>query len=82
VLPLCVCLSLSVCVCLCMMFVSLSQCVFAESCKQTLCKEETFRDLAQHLEQKMPLTEKRVAVYMLSVLVANNSKIHYKTYIQ
>ncbi|XP_048023670.1 telomere repeats-binding bouquet formation protein 1 isoform X1 [Megalobrama amblycephala] len=43
-----------------------------ESCKQTLCKEETFRDLAQHLEQKMPLTEKRVAVYMLSVLVANN----------
>ncbi|XP_067276153.1 telomere repeats-binding bouquet formation protein 1 isoform X2 [Pseudorasbora parva] len=43
-----------------------------ESCKQILCREETFRDLAQHLEQKMPLTEKRVAVYMLSVLVANN----------
>ncbi|XP_016308442.1 telomere repeats-binding bouquet formation protein 1-like [Sinocyclocheilus anshuiensis] len=43
-----------------------------ESCKQSLCREETFRDLAQHLEQKMPLTEKRVAVYMLSVLVANN----------
>ncbi|XP_077049859.1 telomere repeats-binding bouquet formation protein 1 isoform X2 [Siphateles boraxobius] len=43
-----------------------------ESCKQALCREETFRDLAQHLEQKMPLTEKRVAVYMLSVLVANN----------
>uniref|UniRef100_A0A673LB88 Telomere repeat binding bouquet formation protein 1 n=1 Tax=Sinocyclocheilus rhinocerous TaxID=307959 RepID=A0A673LB88_9TELE len=42
------------------------------SCKQSLCREETFRDLAQHLEQKMPLTEKRVAVYMLSVLVANN----------
>jgi len=30
----------------------------------------------------MPLTEKRVAVYMLSVLVANNSEIHHKTYIQ
>ncbi|KTF78951.1 hypothetical protein cypCar_00014906 [Cyprinus carpio] len=44
-----------------------------ESCKQSLCREETFCDLAQHLEQKMPLTEKRVAVYMLSVLVANNS---------
>ncbi|KAG1935214.1 telomere repeats-binding bouquet formation protein [Pimephales promelas] len=43
-----------------------------ESCKQTLCREETFRYLAQHLEEKMPLTEKRVAVYMLSVLVANN----------
>ncbi|XP_052439088.1 telomere repeats-binding bouquet formation protein 1 isoform X4 [Carassius gibelio] len=43
-----------------------------ESCKQSLCREETFRDLAQHLEEKMPLTEKRVAVYMLSVLVANN----------
>ncbi|XP_050991692.1 telomere repeats-binding bouquet formation protein 1 isoform X2 [Labeo rohita] len=43
-----------------------------ESCKQSLCREETFRDLAQHLEQNMPLTEKRVAVYMLSVLVANN----------
>ncbi|XP_073706310.1 telomere repeats-binding bouquet formation protein 1 [Garra rufa] len=43
-----------------------------ESCKQSLCNEETFRDLAQHLEQKMPLTEKRVVVYMLSVLVANN----------
>ncbi|KAL1257094.1 hypothetical protein QQF64_012639 [Cirrhinus molitorella] len=43
-----------------------------ESCKQSLCREEIFRDLAQHLEQKMPLMEKRVAVYMLSVLVANN----------
>ena len=30
-----------------------------ESCKQSLCREETFRDLAQHLEQKMPLTEKK-----------------------
>uniref|UniRef100_A0A671K7T6 Telomere repeat binding bouquet formation protein 1 n=1 Tax=Sinocyclocheilus anshuiensis TaxID=1608454 RepID=A0A671K7T6_9TELE len=47
-------------------------------CKQSLCREETFRDLAQHLEQKMPLTEKRVAVYMLSVLVANNNK-HLET---
>ncbi len=27
----------------------------------------------------MPLTEKRVAVYMLSVLVANNSKVYHKT---
>uniref|UniRef100_A0A673GEF8 Telomere repeat binding bouquet formation protein 1 n=1 Tax=Sinocyclocheilus rhinocerous TaxID=307959 RepID=A0A673GEF8_9TELE len=52
------------------------------SCKQSLCREETFRDLAQHLEQKMPLTEKRVAVYMLSVLVANNRKVYHKTYIQ
>ncbi|KAI7802348.1 Telomere repeats-binding bouquet formation protein 1 [Triplophysa rosa] len=43
-----------------------------ESCKQTLCREDTFRDLAQHLEQEMPLTYKRVAVYMLGVLVANN----------
>lgn len=43
-----------------------------ESCKQALCREEMFRDFVQHLEQEMPLTEKRVAVYMLSVLVANN----------
>nr|XP_055030813.1 telomere repeats-binding bouquet formation protein 1 isoform X2 [Misgurnus anguillicaudatus] len=43
-----------------------------ESCKQTLCREETFRDLAHHLEQEIPLTHKRVAVYMLGVLVANN----------
>ncbi|XP_052387230.1 telomere repeats-binding bouquet formation protein 1-like [Carassius gibelio] len=43
-----------------------------ESVKQSLCREEMFCDLAQHLEQKMPLTEKRVAVYMLSVLVSNN----------
>ncbi|XP_056622896.1 telomere repeats-binding bouquet formation protein 1 isoform X2 [Triplophysa dalaica] len=43
-----------------------------ESCKQTLCREDTFRDLAQRLEQEMPLTYKRVAVYMLGVLVANN----------
>uniref|UniRef100_A0A671L6M0 Telomere repeat binding bouquet formation protein 1 n=1 Tax=Sinocyclocheilus anshuiensis TaxID=1608454 RepID=A0A671L6M0_9TELE len=50
------------------------------SCKQSLCREETFRDLVQHLEQKMPLTEKRVAVYMLSVLVANNSKNQISVY--
>ncbi|NP_001082851.1 telomere repeats-binding bouquet formation protein 1 [Danio rerio] len=43
-----------------------------ESCKQALCREEMFQDFVQHLEQEMPLTEKRVAVYMLSVLVANN----------
>lgn len=49
----------------------------SESCKQTLCREDTFRDLAQHLEQEMPLTYKRVAVYMLGVLVANNSKLHH-----
>ncbi|XP_051953234.1 telomere repeats-binding bouquet formation protein 1-like [Xyrauchen texanus] len=45
-----------------------------ESCKQTLCREETFCDLAVHLKQEMPLTQKRVAVYMLSVLVANNRR--------
>ncbi|XP_052007865.1 telomere repeats-binding bouquet formation protein 1-like [Xyrauchen texanus] len=45
-----------------------------ESCKQTLCSEETFRDLVEHLKQEMPLTQKRVAVYMLSVLVANNRR--------
>uniref|UniRef100_A0A8C1MF43 Telomere repeat binding bouquet formation protein 1 n=1 Tax=Cyprinus carpio TaxID=7962 RepID=A0A8C1MF43_CYPCA len=62
------------------MLASLAELHGVYSCKQSLCREETFCDLAQHLEQKMPLTEKRVAVYMLSVLVANNSTVHHKTY--
>ncbi|XP_030646311.1 telomere repeats-binding bouquet formation protein 1 [Chanos chanos] len=43
-----------------------------ESCKQDLCRMEMFSDLAAYLKQEVPLTQKRVAVYMLSVLVANN----------
>ncbi|XP_019912207.2 telomere repeats-binding bouquet formation protein 1 isoform X2 [Esox lucius] len=42
-------------------------------CKQALCRRETFRDLAECLvQQGSPLTQRRVAVYLLSVLVANN----------
>ncbi|XP_062318312.1 telomere repeats-binding bouquet formation protein 1 isoform X2 [Osmerus eperlanus] len=41
-------------------------------CKQALCRKETFSDLADCLTQDCPLTLKRVAVYLLSVLVANN----------
>ncbi|XP_076849004.1 telomere repeats-binding bouquet formation protein 1 isoform X3 [Brachyhypopomus gauderio] len=43
-----------------------------ESCKQTLCREEIFRDLMECLKHGVSLTRKRVAVYMLSVLVSNN----------
>ncbi|KAM9572367.1 telomere repeats-binding bouquet formation protein 1-like isoform 1-T2 [Salvelinus alpinus] len=42
-------------------------------CKQALCRRETFSDLAECLmQQDSPLTQRRVAVYLLSVLVANN----------
>ncbi|MCI4379554.1 hypothetical protein PGIGA_G00229790 [Pangasianodon gigas] len=43
-----------------------------ESCKQSLCREEMFCGLADCMEQEVSLTLKRVAVYMLSVLVSNN----------
>lgn len=44
-------------------------------CKTSLCKKETFADLAGWLTKKdISLTQRRVAVYLLSVLVANNSK--------
>lgn len=46
-----------------------------ESCKQSLCREEMFCSLADCIEQDDSLTLKRVAVYMLSVLVSNNSKL-------
>uniref|UniRef100_A0A3P8V1G3 Telomere repeat binding bouquet formation protein 1 n=1 Tax=Cynoglossus semilaevis TaxID=244447 RepID=A0A3P8V1G3_CYNSE len=42
-------------------------------CKTSLCKKETFADLAGWLTKKdISLTQRRVAVYLLSVLVANN----------
>ncbi|XP_030587600.1 telomere repeats-binding bouquet formation protein 1 isoform X3 [Archocentrus centrarchus] len=42
-------------------------------CKNSLCKKETFAYLAGWLRQEdMPLTQKRVSVYLLFVLVANN----------
>lgn len=45
-------------------------------CKDSLCRKETFVQLAELLtKDDAPLTEKRVSVYLLSVLVANNSKI-------
>lgn len=45
-------------------------------CKNSLCRKETFADLAGWLmKEDIPLTQKRVSVYLLSVLVANNSKI-------
>uniref|UniRef100_A0A8C2WW53 Telomere repeats-binding bouquet formation protein 1 n=1 Tax=Cyclopterus lumpus TaxID=8103 RepID=A0A8C2WW53_CYCLU len=45
-------------------------------CKNYLCRKETFADLAGLLlKEDVPLTQKRVSVYLLSVLVANNSKI-------
>ncbi|TRY99727.1 hypothetical protein DNTS_016542, partial [Danionella cerebrum] len=53
---------------------------FAElhgSCKQALCREEIFLDFAGHLEENISLTEKRVVVYLLSVLVANNSRHNF-----
>ncbi|MCJ8733670.1 hypothetical protein PDJAM_G00226330 [Pangasius djambal] len=45
-----------------------------ESCKQSLCREEMFCGLADCMEQEVSLTLKRVAVYMLSVLVSNNKQ--------
>ncbi|KAK2917934.1 telomere repeats-binding bouquet formation protein 1 [Channa argus] len=42
-------------------------------CKNSLCRKETFADLAGSLmKDDIPLTQKRVSVYFLSVLVANN----------
>ncbi|XP_038562257.1 telomere repeats-binding bouquet formation protein 1 isoform X1 [Micropterus salmoides] len=42
-------------------------------CKNSLCRKETFADLAGWLiKEDIPLTQKRVSVYLLSVLVANN----------
>ncbi|KAK9516788.1 hypothetical protein VZT92_024699 [Zoarces viviparus] len=42
-------------------------------CKNYLCRKETFADLAAVLlKEDIPLTQKRVSVYLLSVLVANN----------
>ncbi|KAL7878549.1 hypothetical protein AOLI_G00095230 [Acnodon oligacanthus] len=45
---------------------------FNESCKQALCREETFRDLAECMKHEVYHTQKRVTVYMLCVLVSNN----------
>lgn len=45
-------------------------------CKDSLCRKETFVQLTELLtKDEAPLTQKRVSVYLLSVLVANNSKI-------
>uniref|UniRef100_A0A4W5JAD1 Telomere repeat binding bouquet formation protein 1 n=1 Tax=Hucho hucho TaxID=62062 RepID=A0A4W5JAD1_9TELE len=42
-------------------------------CKQALCRREMFSDLTDGLmQQDSPLTQRRVAVYLISVLVANN----------
>ncbi|XP_039989769.1 telomere repeats-binding bouquet formation protein 1 [Xiphias gladius] len=42
-------------------------------CKNSLCRKETFADLAGWLmKEDIPVTQKRVSVYLLSVLVANN----------
>ncbi|KAG5273747.1 hypothetical protein AALO_G00155020 [Alosa alosa] len=41
-------------------------------CKQALCRKDTFADLVESLQPEVPVTQKRVAVYMLSALVSNN----------
>ncbi|XP_049430670.1 telomere repeats-binding bouquet formation protein 1 isoform X2 [Epinephelus fuscoguttatus] len=42
-------------------------------CKNSLCRKETFEDLADMMiKEDIPVTQKRVSVYLLSVLVANN----------
>ncbi|XP_070686639.1 telomere repeats-binding bouquet formation protein 1 [Pempheris klunzingeri] len=42
-------------------------------CKNSLCRKETFADIAALLiKEDIPQTQKRVSVYLLSVLVANN----------
>ncbi|XP_062277474.1 telomere repeats-binding bouquet formation protein 1, partial [Scomber scombrus] len=42
-------------------------------CKHSLCRKETFVEVAGWLmKEDTPLTRKRVSVYLLSVLVANN----------
>ncbi|KAF5891905.1 telomere repeats-binding bouquet formation protein 1 isoform X1, partial [Clarias magur] len=45
-----------------------------ESSKQILCREDMFCGLADCMEQEVSLTLKRVAVYMISVLVSNNKR--------
>ncbi|XP_072551913.1 telomere repeats-binding bouquet formation protein 1 [Salminus brasiliensis] len=45
---------------------------FNESCKQALCTEETFGGLAECMKTEASPTQKRVAVYVLCVLVSNN----------
>lgn len=48
-------------------------------CKDSLCRKETFVQLFALLtKDTAPLTEKRVSIYLLSVLVANNSKMKMK----
>nr|XP_020508557.1 telomere repeats-binding bouquet formation protein 1-like isoform X1 [Labrus bergylta] len=51
-------------------------CTLAEAnvyCKNSLSRKETFTDLGGLLmSEDVPLTQKRVSVYLLSVLVANN----------
>ncbi|XP_076590122.1 telomere repeats-binding bouquet formation protein 1 [Chaetodon auriga] len=42
-------------------------------CKNSLCRKETFADIAGWLmKEDIPLTQKRVSVYLLSVLVSSN----------
>ncbi|XP_076155004.1 telomere repeats-binding bouquet formation protein 1 [Alosa pseudoharengus] len=41
-------------------------------CKQALCRKDTFADLVESLQPEVPVTQKRVAVYVLSALVSNN----------
>ncbi|KAE8296384.1 Telomere repeats-binding bouquet formation protein 1 [Larimichthys crocea] len=41
-------------------------------CKNSLCRKETFAEIAKWLMKDIPLTLKRVSVYLLSVLVSNN----------
>uniref|UniRef100_A0A3B1JSZ7 Telomere repeat binding bouquet formation protein 1 n=1 Tax=Astyanax mexicanus TaxID=7994 RepID=A0A3B1JSZ7_ASTMX len=47
-------------------------------CKQALCTMETFTGLAECMKAEESSTQKRVTVYLLCVLVSNNSKICYK----
>ncbi|TMS05733.1 Telomere repeats-binding bouquet formation protein 1 [Larimichthys crocea] len=44
-------------------------------CKNSLCRKETFVEIAKWLmKEDIPLTLKRVSVYLLSVLVSNNNE--------
>uniref|UniRef100_A0A674BFK8 Telomere repeat binding bouquet formation protein 1 n=1 Tax=Salmo trutta TaxID=8032 RepID=A0A674BFK8_SALTR len=48
-------------------------------CKQALCRRELFSDLTDGLmQQDSPLTQRRVAVYLISVLVANNRQHQFQ----
>uniref|UniRef100_A0A3Q1ASF4 Telomere repeat binding bouquet formation protein 1 n=1 Tax=Amphiprion ocellaris TaxID=80972 RepID=A0A3Q1ASF4_AMPOC len=50
-------------------------------CKNSLCRKETFLDLAGCLmKEDIPLTQKRVSVYLLFVLVFNNVHFCRTTY--